>query len=177
MRTITIRPAEWPRDERAIAALDASFESDWTFAVVAGPLSFAVVERAADPPISKRYAVPMEDLRAARTVVAEEGGRVVGVAAITAEPWNRRAVLVHLYVDRPARECGVGLALLQWARHAARTAGARCLWAETQDVNAPAIRFYLHHGFVWCGLDTTLYDPREVAGETALFFAYGLEES
>ncbi|GJG86516.1 hypothetical protein tb265_16970 [Gemmatimonadetes bacterium T265] len=30
--------------------------------------------------------------------------------------------------------------------------------------DAPAIRFYQRHGFVCCGLDATLYDPRTAPG-------------
>ena len=97
------------------------------------------------------------------------------MATIAYEVWNRRAVLSHIYVDRASRGRGAGTALLHEMRHAAASLGARCLWAETQDVNAPAVRFYRARGFTWCGLDATLYDPRAVPGETALFFALDLE--
>jgi ribosomal protein S18 acetylase RimI-like enzyme len=56
--------------------------------------------------------------------------------------------------------------------------GARCLWLETQNINYPAVRFYLHLGFQWCGLDRSLYEPGDpAASETALFFAYELDRS
>jgi ribosomal protein S18 acetylase RimI-like enzyme len=43
---------------------------------------------------------------------------------------------------------------------------------ETQTTNVRAIRFYERAGFEWCGFDTSLYDPVEVAaGEVALFFS------
>jgi ribosomal protein S18 acetylase RimI-like enzyme len=69
---------------------------------------------------------------------------------------------------------GVGGALLEAMRDHAHALGAPCLWVETQNVNAPAIRFYRRHGFACCGLDTTLYDPRQLRGETAVFLALAL---
>ena len=56
----------------------------------------------------------------------------------------------------------------------ARLTPARCLWLETQDVNGPAIGFYLRQGFTLCGFDDTLYDPAVNPGETALFFSHPL---
>ena len=54
----------------------------------------------------------------------------------------------------------------------ARSAGARCLWVETQNVNYPAIQFYRQVGFQLCGLDESLYDPEGPGrNEIALFFA------
>jgi len=65
-----------------------------------------------------------------------------------------------------------GTRLLNLVDDFARDAGARCLWLETQNVNASAVRFYLGAGFALCGLDTSLYDPDGSAGgELALFFA------
>ena len=71
MRTIVIRPFEPARDTEAAAALDASFETEWVFAVMSGPLSFALVERPVRPALEKRYEVPASELRgAAHAVVA-----------------------------------------------------------------------------------------------------------
>jgi ribosomal protein S18 acetylase RimI-like enzyme len=53
----------------------------------------------------------------------------------------------------------------------AKAAGARCLWLETQNVNYPAIQFYLAHGFYLCGFDESFYDPVELPGEFAFFFS------
>jgi len=49
--------------------------------------------------------------------------------------------------------------------------------AETQNVNYPAVQFYLRMGFRLCGLDETLYrpgDPHLMPDETALYFARDL---
>ena len=38
-------------------------------------------------------------------------------------------------------------------------------------MNYPAVQFYLASGFYLCGLDESFYDPIELPGEFALFFA------
>jgi GNAT superfamily N-acetyltransferase len=174
-----LRPLEWPRDEASLAGFDLAVTTGTVHAVVQaglGTLALALEERAVDPPLVKRYAVDWSELPSASHVrVAEVEREAVGVAALAWREWNRRAELTHLYVDAGARGRGVGAALLADARAAAREWGARCLWVETQQVNAPAVRFYRRHGFAWCGADLTLYDPREAPGEVALFFALPLD--
>jgi ribosomal protein S18 acetylase RimI-like enzyme len=165
-----VRPLDWPRDRAALQRLELGFATDRIYDVEAGPLRFALVERRVSPPLGKRYEVDWDALAAApHVVVAEEEGVPTGVAAVAWHPWNRRAELAHLYVDAQARGRGVGADLLREACRIAATLGARCLWVETQQVNAPAIRFYLRHGFICCGLDASLYDPREAPGEVAVF--------
>ena len=173
---IRYRPLEWPEDRAPLASLDTSFVTDVVYAVRVGPLSFTLAEQPVEPPLRKRYPVAWDELPAeTQTVVAERDGRLLGVAALTVQRWNRRAVISHLYVDRGARRSGVGAGLLRELRRGAEALGARCLWVETQNVNAPAIRFYQRQGFACCGLDTTLYDPRRAPGEVAVFFALALE--
>ena len=173
---IRCRPLEWPRDREPLARLDVSVATDVIYAVAAGPLSFALTEQRVDPPLHKRYDVSWEELPAATVaLVAEHDGDLIGAAAAEMHAWNRRLVISHLYVDRGARGSGVGAMLLRELRARAAALGARCLWVETQNVNAPAIRFYQREGFACCGLDTALYDPRQVAGEVAVFFALPLE--
>ena len=73
---------------------------------------------------------------------------------------------------------GCGRALIDaLAERARREPSARCLWLETQNVNYPAVQFYLRMGFRLCGLDETLYrpgDPYILPGEVALYFARDL---
>ena len=107
--------------------------------------------------------------------IAEHGHGIAGVASMTIEAWNRRAVLQHLYVTREARRIGVANALVTAAMEAARNRNARCVWVETQTVNYGAVRFYRSMGFAWCGLDTSLYDPSDTdVDEVALFFSRNL---
>ena len=174
-----LRPLEWPRDEASLAGFDLAVTTGTVHAVVQVGFGIPVLsleEQTVDPPLVKRYAVDWSELPAATHVrIAEQGGIAVGVAALEWRGWNRRAELTHLYVDAGARGRGVGAALLADARATAEGWGARCLWVETQQVNAPAVRFYRRHGFTWCGADLTLYDPHEAPGEVALFFALPLD--
>ncbi len=171
-----IRSAQWPDDIPAVVTLDTSFVTGTVYRVVPEDLSFRLVEEAVTPPLHKRYPFdpsdPAERADWDCAVVAEDEGRVVGFAAAQYVAWNRRVVLWHLYVAPDARGSGVGTQLLVSVEDFARSAGAWCLWLETQSVNVPAVRFYQRQGFTLCGLDTRLYDPQGDAGdEVALFFA------
>jgi len=171
-----MRPARWPQDIPALSALDTSFVTDMVYRVAQDGLSFRLLEENATPPLQKQYpfapADPEERANWDHAVVAEVEERLVGFAAAQYVAWNRRAVIWHLYVAPDYRGRGVGTRLLDSLDTFARDAGARCLWLETQNVNASAVRFYLGAGFALCGLDTSLYDPDGAAGgEVALFFA------
>ena len=108
--------------------------------------------------------------------IAEHEHGVAGVAAVTIEAWNRRAVLHHLYVTREVRRSGVGRALVTAAIGAARDQNARCVWVETQTINYGAVQFYRSVDFEWCGVDTSLYDPNDAGvDEVALFFSRDLQ--
>src|SRR5438876_1599541 len=170
----TIRPARWPDDIAHLAGLDNSFTTDRIYRVTRDDLSFTVTEERVDPPLHKAYGSiahlepPLQE--ADFTVVAEQGGGLVGVAAVKYERWNRRVEVWHVYVAPAARRSGLGTALLNETEAFARSAGARCLWVETQNVNYPAIQFYRRAGFRFCGLDESLYDPEGPGpGEIALF--------
>jgi ribosomal protein S18 acetylase RimI-like enzyme len=178
---IGIRPLRWPDDRAALLAIDTSFTSDRIFRLQQTDYGVQLDEVPAKPPIEKSYSfastidlIPNHDW----VRVAEHNEDVVGVAAVTIEAWNRRAVLHHLYVTRKARRIGIGHALITAAIEAARQRDARCVWVETQTVNYDAVQFYRSLGFAWCGFDTSLYDPSDVrVAETALFFSRDLRVS
>jgi len=153
-----------------LAALRTAFTTDVVYDVVRTRNGFALRERAVSPPLRKRYDLP-ERAPGETVLVADDDGVLAGVAVYRVARWNRRGELLHLYVDRRRRGRGVGRALLDEVVERVRAAGARALWLETQNVNAPAIRFYRRYGFRLAGLDDSLYDPDELPGEVALFFA------
>lgn len=172
---ISLRPLLWPDDRASLLALDTSFTTDRIFRLERTESWFELKEVPVLPPVGRSYSLEAEiDAMPGYdwVQIADGGGVVAGVAAMTMQAWNRRAVLQHLYVAPEARGMGVGHALLTATIAAARGREARCLWAETQAVNYGAVQFYRSSGFSWCGLDTSLYDPRDVgADEVALFFS------
>ena len=175
---IALRPLRWPDDRAALLALDTSFTTDRIFRLERTDNGVTLDEVAAEPPIYKSYSLAgATDVIAGHdwVQVAEYDDGFAGVASMTIETWNRRAVLQHLYVTREARRIGVGRALVTAAMEAARDRNARCVWVETQTINYGAVRFYRSMGFAWCGFDTSLYDPRDAGvDEVALFFSRDL---
>jgi GNAT superfamily N-acetyltransferase len=172
---IALRPLRWPDDRASLLELDTSFTTDRVFRLERTDDSFKLDEAAVEPPIHKSYSlVDAVDLIQSHdwVTIAEHNHAVAGVASMTVEAWNRRAVLHHLYVAREARRSGIGQALISATIEAARDRNARCVWVETQTVNYGAVQFYRNVGFEWCGLDTSLYDPSDVSvDEVALFFS------
>jgi ribosomal protein S18 acetylase RimI-like enzyme len=178
---LTLRPACWPGDLALVASIDTSFTTERIYRVVRQELGFALVEERVDPPLQKDYGSITDDPLLGEmscVVLAEQQGRLAGFAAAEYAAWNRRAIVRHLYVAPERRGSGVGTALLHQLDTFARSAGARCLWLETQNINYPAIRFYQRAGFRLCGLDESLYDPAGPGrNETALFFVRDLARS
>lgn len=170
---VQVRLVRLPDDAPGVAGLDASFVAERELEVRPEGFGFRVAMHDAPAPRRKRYQVEA----APGGLVAVDRGAIVGYAEISYAAWNRRAVLEHLYVASGHRGSGTGTALLAEAVSKAQASGARCLWLETQNVNEPAIAFYLSRGFRICGLDVTLYDPAELPGEVAVFLAMSLNDS
>lgn len=143
-----------------------------------GPSSFDLSYEDVPTPWTKTYPLNVADPSETSTwftsFVAEVDGACVGFCALKYSAWNSRMEIHHLYVDREVRAKGIGSLLTSHARTLAQEAGARQLWAETQNINVPAIEFYKAQGFRLTGLDTELYDG---LNETALYFSMNLERS
>jgi GNAT superfamily N-acetyltransferase len=173
-KLISIRALEWPSDRAAVLAIDTSVILDYVYRLKREGNSFSLEVVEQSPPETKRYDLADEEdsiARAAWARVALHDGEIVGVATMNYEAWNRRARFEHLYVDKAFRGQGVGRLLVKAALAEAEAVGMRCLWVETQTINAPAIEFYKHLGFKWCGFDTSLYDSATIApSEEAIFF-------
>jgi ribosomal protein S18 acetylase RimI-like enzyme len=169
---VHVRP--WrARDRPSVANIDTTFRTRAIFEVSADDACFCLREQQLDEPLTKSYPVGDPE-NPAGAFVAERNGRVVGYAELIVESWNGRGTIRHLYVTAGHRGRGVGSALLARVESAARDAGARTLWIETQNVNYPAVQFYRHVGFKFAGLDLSLYGPGSGAGEVALFFSRDL---
>jgi ribosomal protein S18 acetylase RimI-like enzyme len=170
---LIVRAAVWPDDESRIELVDTSFSCDRIYRLTRDGLGLHLREEEVRPPARKAYASP--PLAGQEGVfVVEDDGEVIGFGQVEYEAWNRRARIAHLYVSAPHRGRGAGTALLQALARRASSWEARCIWLETQNVNYPAVQFYLRQGFRLCGLDETLYDPQALPGEVALFLARDL---
>src|SRR5262245_53593690 len=126
-----------------------------------------IVRMLADDPLGaarERYATPLPETyaRAFRAidsdpnnelVVAEQGGRVVGVLQLTFIPsltyqggW--RALVEGVRVDARLRAQGVGRALVLWVIDRARERGCYLVQLTTDKSRPDARRFYERLGFV-----------------------------
>jgi ribosomal protein S18 acetylase RimI-like enzyme len=174
---IVVRPAETTADLAGIDAVDVSYSTDRIYRVRHTRMAFWLEEERFELPVEKA------DLRPALTLseglfVACRGDTIVGYGELRPDPWNGRARIDNIFVSRPCRGQGIGRRLIDaLAEQARHQPAARCLWLETQNVNYPAVQFYLKMGFRLCGLDETRYrpdDPQLLPGEMALYFTRDL---
>ena len=171
---VSIRDARFPQDAAAIREVDTSFSTDVVYDVEAVGRALSLKARRLTSALCKRF--PLDDLDDperpwAHAFVAETGSTCLGFAAAGFAPWNRRLTCWHLYVDAPARGQGVGRALVERILSLGRDLGARHLWLETSNLNAPGVAAYEALGFKFTGVDLTLYDGTPAEGEIALFFS------
>ena len=174
---VAIRQARLPDDAAAIEAIDTSFTTNSVFDVAASGAGFALRERRLAEPLTKRF--PLDDVRGddrpwSHGFLAEDGGACVGFAAAGLQPWNKRLVVWHLYVQPRARGRGIGRRLVERVDALGRELCARHLWLETSNLNAPGVAAYRALGFELTGIDATLYDATPAEGEIALFFSRAL---
>lgn len=166
-------------DQRSVAQLDVDTHVQ-TFAEVqlhAGTFSWR--ERPLRRPVVKNHDLPhcLTETPPAwdQALVETVDHRVRGFAAYAYSSWNRRIVLLHMYVDAAVRGQGVGQALLGEILSGPVARSAQHIWLETQTNNVPAIRAYGRMGFRIVGLDQTLYADRPGA-ETALYLSRQLSD-
>jgi ribosomal protein S18 acetylase RimI-like enzyme len=172
---IRFRALDWPTDRAALLALDTNFATDRFYRLRQAARSVSLEETTAPSPIYKSYSLinSVDELPTMSWVqVAHDADAVVGLAALRFEEWNRRARLEHLYVAMPHRGRGIGRLLVESAVKRARQLRARGVWVETQTTNYAALCFYERIGFVWCGLDTSLYDADGVSLEEFAIFLW-----
>ncbi|HSI85025.1 MAG: GNAT family N-acetyltransferase [Candidatus Methylacidiphilales bacterium] len=184
----------WDRDAEALRRLDTSFSTEYVYEQTDDQheeeeegIGFGAQFRAA-PRVStftKAYAITLTRPEVEHSIVAMAGfaddtlREPISLAVVRYEPWNRSAILTDFYVHRPQRSQGHGTMLMNaviqgvLACKKEHQVHIRHLWLETQNVNYPAIRFYLNNGFRICGWDASLYDEPH-ADETAVFMVKAL---
>ncbi|MEU8694314.1 GNAT family N-acetyltransferase [Streptomyces sp. NPDC048665] len=174
---VVCRPAR-PGDRDALAGVDSSFSTDSVYEVTVTEGGFGLRRIPVTPPLHKTFPDDEPDEPAAdddtgpsRTMVAVAGTEVCGFVTAAFAPWNARLTIRDIEVAPAWRGKGIGRNLMRLALGFARECGAAHMWLEVSNVNAPAVGAYLRMGFTFCGLDTSLYDGTESAGEVALFMS------
>jgi len=182
-----------PEDALALHQLDYSFETDRIYALrVRGPLAngdagasvapevalaFELLETQIDPPLYKDYReteVTLAEVEAKLQridggYVALADGQVAGAILLNVENWRSVARIEDLIVGRQFRRYGIGSLLLSCACDWARNNGCWAILLETQNVNYPAIQFYLRNGLEVWSLNQHFYPPGSVEHEVAIF--------
>ncbi|KUL38888.1 streptothricin acetyltransferase [Streptomyces sp. NRRL F-4489] len=173
----TYRVAESERDKSAV--IKGEFVSDTVFEVVGSGSGFTFRPVKLDQPVHKVFPddEPERDevSEGNRRFVALDRDRVCGYVDTEYEPWNRRLTIADIEVAGPYQGRGIGRTLMSHAIDWARERGAGHVWLEVTNINAPAIRVYQRMGFIFCGLDTSLYSGTKSDGETALYMSLFLD--
>jgi len=103
-----------------------------------------------NPAVAAVYREALADDRV-RTLVAEEGGRVIGYAEVQARPYVldgvRQAWLAALCVAPGHRSRGVGAALIEAVDAAAAALGCEEVTVDSSSFRTDAHRFYRSVGF------------------------------
>jgi ribosomal protein S18 acetylase RimI-like enzyme len=172
---VTFRPGGRDDDD-ALSRIDGSFTTDSIFDVRGTGEGFALREIPVSPPIVKHFPDEAEDGQdePVRFVAVDPHGSVCGGIELAYEEWNRRLTIADVKVAPHHRGRGLGRRLVHLAVEHGGELGARTLWLEVTNVNAPAIHAYLRMGFTFCGLDTSLYRGTPAEGEIAIFMSQDL---
>ena len=88
---------------------------------------------------------------------------------LNVEQWRSVARIEDIIVGRQFRRYGIGSLLLNCASDWARNRGCWAIVLETQNVNYPAIQFYLRNGFEAWSVHQHFYPPGPVEHEVAIF--------
>lgn len=180
-------------DAPALHRLDYSFETDRIYTLhvqdnlaqsadrQAYPeslaLAFELHEMAVDLPLYKDYREfgPTLEAVEARIAGADGGyvaladGEVAGVILLRLEEWRSVTRIEDIIVGRHFRRYGIGSLLLNCASDWARNHGCWAILLETQNVNYPAIQFYLRNGLEVWSISQHYYPRGTVEHEVAIF--------
>ena len=180
-------------DAPALHKLDYSFETDRIYTLrVNGELAqnddtmqtldrpalaFELWETPVDPPIYKSFREYEHKLEEVETrlnsveggYVALAGGQMAGAVLLNVEQWRSIVRIEDIIVGRQFRRYGIGSLLLNCASDWARNRGCWAIVLEAQNVNYPAIQFYLRNGFEVWSINQHFYPPGSVEHEVAIF--------
>jgi GNAT superfamily N-acetyltransferase len=188
-------------DAPALHQLDYSFETDRIYTLRMqdrllqneansphgdkAAFAFELIETHMDPPLYKNYREyegTLADVEARlRNVeggyVALADGQIAGGILLRVEEWRSVARVEDIIVGHQYRRYGVGSLLLNCATDWARKRGCWALVLETQNINYPAIQFYLRNGLEVWSIHQHFYPPGPFAHEVAIFMGKWLSAS
>jgi GNAT superfamily N-acetyltransferase len=180
-------------DALALHELDYSFETDRIYTLRVGgilaqcsdsphvlnkpAIAFELWETPIEPPLYKSYLEyehTLEEVEARLNsvdggYVALADGQMAGVVLLKVEEWRSVTRIEDIIVGRQFRRFGIGSLLLNCASDWARKRGCWAIVLETQNVNYPAIRFYLRNGLEVWSINQHFYPPGSVEHEVAIF--------
>ncbi|MEU0874673.1 GNAT family N-acetyltransferase [Nocardia brasiliensis] len=170
--TVSFRPGA-RADDSAVDRIDGSFTTDTIVDVRNSAEGFVLREVPVSPPIVKHFPddADSEEDAPVRFVAVDQQGHICGAIDVVYAEWNRRLTIVDIKVAPTHRGQGLGRRLVDLAIAHGRESGARTLWLEVTNINAPAIRAYRRMGFAFCGLDTSLYRGTPAESEIAIFMS------
>jgi GNAT superfamily N-acetyltransferase len=138
---------------------------------------FELLETQVDPPIYKNLREGQETLAAVEEklrnieggYVALADGKVAGAILLRVEEWRSVTLIQDIIVGHQYRRYGVGSLLLSCAADWARKRDCWAIILETQNINYPAIQFYLRNGLEVWSINQNFYPPGSSDHEVAIF--------
>ena len=140
-------------------------------------LAFELLETLVDPPLYKQYKEFARTLAEVETrlrrvgggYIAHADGQVAGVVLLNVEMSRSVARIENIIVGRQFRRYGIGTLLLNCAADWARNNGCWAILLEIENVNYPAIQFYLRNGLEVWSINRHFYPPGPFEHEIAIF--------
>ena len=171
-------------DAAALHALDYSFETDRIYQLRTrgnipqeSSFAFELVETHVDPPHYHDYREYEGTLSGVETRLRHTGGgyiafadgQVAGAILLDVEEWRSVARISDLLVGRQFRRYGIGSLMISCASDWARKHNCWAIILETQNINYPAIQFYLRNGLEIWSIQRHFYPPGLSEHEVAIF--------
>ncbi|HLG61799.1 MAG TPA: GNAT family N-acetyltransferase [Ktedonosporobacter sp.] len=193
--------AVYVNDAPALYELDYDFETDRVYTLRTqdhllksengangerkSTFAFELIETPVDPPIYKNYREIWDTLAKVEArlqsvdggYVALADGQLAGSILLRVEEWRSVTYVEELIVGRQFRRYGIGSLLLSCAADWARERDCWAITLETQNINYPAIQFYLRNNLEVWGINWQFYPPGPAAHEVAIFMGKRLSSS
>ncbi|GHO73434.1 hypothetical protein KSD_12050 [Ktedonobacter sp. SOSP1-85] len=137
--------------------------------------AFDLLETQVDPPIYKDFfarrtledvAQQLQEIEGGYVAIAE--GHIAGAILLSIDPEHAVMRIQDVIVGRQYRRYGVGSLLLRCAADWARKRDCWAMVLETQNIDYPAIQFYLHNGLEIWGIQQHSYPPGSSEHEIAI---------